>query len=995
QGGGAFAPGQGQGSDRRGGQNVPGGESPTPTGEQPNPPTAPEGGGTGTGGGATAPGGGEGVTPVGGQPGGTETPSTGEAFPTQTPDSTAGEERTPPPKPTRPEPPEPVETPQDPTGEKPEPPAGPATENPPQVEITPSTQEAKDPCEGRRGFETPAPEESDAKKNLRSRMLEAARGGQQKFSEFRSSVMDDPNASNETIVAYGELMTELQQWSRDPCHGRTQAPSGTSSGSGAEAPKPTGQQPAVPSTEQPETAGATTQPAEDPCAGKRSFATPAEGESGDKRAMRNRILSSMRAGTESFRNFVQSMIGDNATGSEIEKRLFGELIQELQTWANDPCNNRQGEAIVPRRETPSAPPGTTPAGTGSEDPCQGKRTFFQSPDNESAGKKAMRARMITALRTGSEAFNELRGQVMNNSATTQADITAFGELMGELQTWANDPCHRQSGARGGASSGSGSEAPRPTATTPATPVETTRPQETTTASSETRDPCDGKRNFATPPAGENANKSDLRRRYILAARDGEETFSRFFQRNMEHGNDDTKRWLRELNDEVAQMLKDPCFNKNLSQTESPQATSTQPRPTAQGTDYFDPAGCAMSPGLINKDSCEGYCRYLNKDSGLSTACIPTLRAPNGEQCYACPGTPEATHPGQPGCPQIGKLTKVSCESICENKCEGDGKAPNTEQCWRCKADATWTQVPEQLGQPQEEKEPERTEPRPPEAPRMRDGRIVPTWQTRGQELTEEDAAKAAAMFGAMWESGAEQGGIADSNRAETQTQYDENISTQERLKAEERADWKKLQDQYAEWQRRHEEFLRQPTAYQQFLIDKSAEEKRIEKEQDELRWEVSSIQGDLLIAIKEEMKENSDVYDPTILKYISIAAEMQHETARLEGMAIRGMLYAQMKIQAIDLYMEQNAEMLEQKPYLKRYLERMRLQAQLREIQNKQTILETTLLVRVGLLADVIILITTLGAGSVGKGMNAARQMAMRETLAAARTQAGRGTAYV
>jgi subtilisin family serine protease len=172
--------------------------------------------------------------------------------------------------------------------------------------------------------------------------------------------------------------------------------------------------------------------------------------------------------------------------------------------------------------------------------------------------------------------------------------------------------------------------------------------------------------------------------------------------------------------------------------------------------------------------------------------------------------------------------------------------------------------------------------------------------------------------------------------------------------------------------------------------EKVTREERHSAERDAAREEVNRTTQQILSGI-EAYVNNAGEYDPSVLKWISVSAEMQHETKSLADSVNRDYMRGESKSQAIELYRLAHADELKDKPWVELTLISMEHQAATLKYDAELVWLMTKELVVYGAMIDIATFWATAAAKGVGVARKAAQELAMQATLDAAR----KPTAYV
>ena len=205
----------------------------------------------------------------------------------------------------------------------------------------------------------------------------------------------------------------------------------------------------------------------------------------------------------------------------------------------------------------------------------------------------------------------------------------------------------------------------------------------------------------------------------------------------------------------------------------------------------------------------------------------------------------------------------------------------------------------------------------------------------------------------------------------------------------------KRQEEYFQQERRSNEMkykAEQERLQNLAQLDKASEiqEAQRQQESDAMRQEIAAYSQGLLQGMDDYMKKEA-AYDPTILKWISVSAEMQRQTKGLADSAIRDDFRARAKIEAINAYIEKHKTELDQKPWLMLKLINMRYAAEVMKNDADKLFWETKLIVWYGAVIDVATFIITSWAKGLAVAKKAAEEAAMQAALNAAR----KPTAYV
>lgn len=526
-------------------------------------PPPPTGGGTDTGGGqgpSAIAGGGQG--PAGGKNLGPGTGKKGE---------TRVDKKDPPPQPEKPK--LPTDTG---TTSAPDAPAGTTSKAPAVTTKDKEAEAPKDPCEGKDYTKMFRHEKDDTieKMNFRSRFIAEYNKGPNNFLDFKEKMLNDSETPTQQRVWFNEFNQKIVDAASDPCSGFTY-------------PRRL--------TKEQETALRN-----DPCKGKKrtSVADYKEGETKEQKAFRDRYVQALRSGklTE-FRNSVV-----DGKGNDAEIGWLSALDRQVDELVKDPCSD------VKRSAPPASAGGTedkTDTGDGTEtkekDPCADKRPFMRAPKDESAGKSRMRHNYLRYLRQGGDAFGKFTSSVYNGDDNQK--VTWLNELNKEFKAFSEDPCfggtppkkvdQPQQPDTGGSATGSGGKTATgtPTPTAAAGQTQTGDGTATTTTdagggTTQTTNPCAGKRSFNIAPKGEDPRKTELRTKLFNAAnnyktlRERSDNLTKF-RREFFKPDGSTPQtdidFMHELFQEYQSMLNDPCFNSELATRERQRQLEEQAR----------------------------------------------------------------------------------------------------------------------------------------------------------------------------------------------------------------------------------------------------------------------------------------------------------------------------------------------------------------------------------------------------------------------------------
>ncbi|MFA5059687.1 MAG: S8 family serine peptidase [Candidatus Omnitrophota bacterium] len=247
-----------------------------------------------------------------------------------------------------------------------------------------------------------------------------------------------------------------------------------------------------------------------------------------------------------------------------------------------------------------------------------------------------------------------------------------------------------------------------------------------------------------------------------------------------------------------------------------------------------------------------------------------------------------------------------------------------------------------------------------------------------QGLTQEDAEKLSAAF-------------LVTDDANVNQEYQNNLRNIQQQHVAQAEEEKHKLAQYHEQEQRALQ-MEQDRLDRLAALDHAQENREIQQasQRDSMREEVVRRTQEILNTT-EDYINNAGSYDPYILKWVSIAAEMQHQTKKLADSCLRDQMRAQAKLKALEEWEQAHAQEVAENPHLKKALLNMKFAAQMLYWDAELVWLSTKELVLYGAMIDVGTFVFTSIGKALGVAKTAAQEAAMRVTLNAAR----KPTAYV